>query len=723
MLNSTSARIFMFFSILFLVSTIALRAQDPTPEQKKFWDDFSKVHATGDVKELLRMVRRNKEMADDAYNYYVIFYANGGLGNTLFPVLEALADQLTSTLKNSVYSYKVDYLHGLSQEEMESWARAWADYVNGYAAFTEGLEQDNPYKMDEAVILFGRAIKILEEVGDLMTAADIQMRLAEASEDVFKDPYEACLYYKKSVDQYGQLPEKHKEKLLTPINEAAVTERLQAYLDKGYDPTKARDEGGEPSAEALAAAEKGTDVTGGGSSGEFKMPSFQLVTEEKDEWKFKYATMKKPDEFFTPSFFTGYNPFLWGQIWFDSKKAPSGQQFTPYFGNMYFYLGFYGKQMNIFAKDNKFYVDVAAEKKTRSQVKASTKPTKFTITGIDNGPDGKPYKYQLFLQLLGEQEVMFSLTQNNAVKDPGQIAMRLRTGCYTKGKMLGQNCTLIDDNCSGLWGDLYFKEADPISGQAYKHILVDAMVIGKEKIARPWSQYINIDGKWYFVTWGKEADGRKLYTAEVKVETGKVRLDWQGDTAPDYMVLHLIDSNNPSFFINVAQAVDEAMEIPIGEYEIAFGKIETKKKGQAKQVRIYHGTAEFIKILENKETVLEMGAPYKLTFDTETSGKEYRIKGSTLEVWGRMGELYTLFFDEVPTPIVSIRDKSSGKVVVKNEETRISSQEDFWSGEDRYCYWYHADFVYENKRGGELEAKLEAKKIKLLGGPAASEWR
>ncbi len=205
------------------------------------------------------------------------------------------------------------------------------------------------------------------------------------------------------------------------------------------------------------------------------------------------------------------------------------------------------------------------------------------------------------------------------------------------------------------------------------------------------------------------------------METGTLRFVWHGTgLAPAYVVLRMIDEKEPGVFFNVAGS-KEPVVLPIGEYEIACGKIEEKKKRTAHQIRIYHGKAEYIKIFAGKETVLELGAPFKFTFETSYSGKKFIVKGKTVNVWGRRGELYTQFFDMVPQPVVSIRDKKTGKILVKKDKMRLAEREDFYK--DRYCQWHPLDYEFEFKKGMTLEARLEAKSIKLLGGPVTSDWQ
>ena len=54
---------------------------------------------------------------------------------------------------------------------------------------------------------------------------------------------------------------------------------------------------------------------------------------------------------------------------------------------------------------------------------------------------------------------------------------------------------------------------------------------------------------------------------------------------------------------------------------------------------------------------------------------------------------------------------------------RLAAHEDYLVDETRLCFWYPKDYVYENKKGGELEARLESKGVKLLGEPISCDWK
>lgn len=702
MWNSATIRIFILSLFLTLASFVEATGQ-MTPEAQKFWMDYLKARDLNDDKESLRLVRRYKAQAVEVYDSMIIKVC-GKHTEVDVERLKMLSGDLFKAFKDKRYTHHTDYILGLSEEDCEAHSKAWNDWYYGWLAYAEGEKNKNVYKLDEAVGLFKKSMEALQPLEDYDLLGEVAMRCAMAYE-LMEDKYFACVYFKVSMDYMNKLPYQRGE------NNRYVESRYNHYIGLGYDPTKPRDEGGEPP-EATGEGGEGAEGEGGEAGPKFKMPEFKYG-DNTINVAMKYSVMKKPGEFITPAYNTGNNIYLWARTWFDSYEAEA-MAFNPMLS---YYITFYGKQINVSRIKSKFFLDIEAKEKTRALIKATTKPTKLSLTGLDKGPDKKPYRYDIFLQTPGSQEVMFGIEMNNAVTDMKYLNLRTRTACYTKGKLNKDNIILIDDNCNGLFGDSYSVPSDTITYGEYTHWRPDAVVIGKEKKARPWSRYMRINDQFYAMEVDKF--GREIRAMEVSVETGTLKVVYEGDVNPGYLVLRLLDDSNPGTFFDVADFKNPVV-LPIGEYEIACGKIESGKK-LAKQIRIYNGKAEYIKIFPNEETVLELGAPFTYTFETSYMGKNFTVKGATVNVWGKRGELYTQFFDVVPRPVLSIREEGTSKLLVKGEKMKMPALEDY---QKIYgCQWHPLDFEFENKKKAKLEVQLETKSVKLLGGPIKSEWR
>jgi len=474
------------------------------------------------------MVRRSRDAARSTFNSVVTILVTQKTPQDI-KYLKVLAETLSTAEKTQMYNCKVKVLEGIQPEQRKNWIDAWNLYCFGDVAYQEGKSTENPYKLDEALSQFKKAVALFEETGDTITTAEVMERLAWCH-DTLKDGYEACVHFLKALELFKVLEFTHPSK-------ATVESKYNAYIQKKYDPTKPRDEGGEPPPE-----EEGEDgsVAGAPKTAEFKLGD---VTEE---WILKYTPMKNPADFMTPGYNTGYNPLLWPTSWFDTTEN-NPMRFEPYFA---YSLTFFGQQINISKDGSKFYFDIDGNAQTRTEAKILNKPIKVVLEGTEKGADKKPYRYQFYIQAPGEQESQFGIEMNNSTGSLEKVSLRSRTGCSTKGKVLKDNFTLIDDNCSGIFGDTTSYGKDYITHSENQHWRPDAVLIGREKKARPFSHYMKFGDKFYYVS--SDVYGQKITTIETEVVTGTVSLDWTGKTAPLYLVLRLLDDANPGVFFDIA---------------------------------------------------------------------------------------------------------------------------------------------------------------------------
>ena len=210
-------------------------------------------------------------------------------------------------------------------------------------------------------------------------------------------------------------------------------------------------------------------------------------------------------------------------------------------------------------------------------------------------------------------------------------------------------------------------------------------------------------------------------TYEAEVATGTVKTVWKGGVKPKYLVIHGIDRAGIYNYYDVMGDGRNPVEVPVGKYEIACGKIASGKKNKLQQIRIYRGKSKPFYVEAGQETVLELGQPFTYDWDSTKSAKTFKISGLTVNVFGKSGELYTMFFDNVPFPLVTLRDKDSKKVLLKNEKMKKATLDDF--NKSTITVWHPLDLTYECKKGQSIEARLELKKHKVLGGPIIGEWR
>lgn len=705
--------ILILITIIFVLGLLpwAGRAVEIYAEDKAFWDAFKKAREVDDLNEIKKLVKRSKKNAEGVVESLTTALCQKGTQDD-WDDLKILADTLEATANDSRYVHRLELLKRLTPEQRNERLIANNNYYYGNVKFQEGKTQDNIYTMAEAKEFFRKAIEGLDKIGDLELMIVICLRQGQCLQTM-GEHYEACVIMKKALDTKEQLP------FAIPDMKWCEHE-FKKYTDKGYDPTKPKDEGGEPpGGMGDPGGESGGDVGGDTGAGAGTDPTavatgtefaFKTVG-EKETWPLKYSAMKKPDEFVTPSFYANDNPFLWDQM---HIQGPDKMQFKPVLGGKF---DVYGKQLNCQRDNFKVTFDIDGEKSTTKVLTMKEKPQPLVLNTVENDANGKPLKYQLFVCCPGSQEVMFSLNTNMAPSE-GWMVVRSRIGCTMKGKVLGGNFVLIDDNSSGIYGDPLPYPADGITDGEWAYWTTDAVVAGKSKKAVPLSRIMPIDDKFYLLE--PDRFGRNVSTTEVETPTGTVRVDWKGGTRPTYVILHGLDREGTDNFFDVADALKKGVPIPVGKYEFCYGKIVSGKKNKLQQIRIYRGNSKPFFVKEGEEALLELGGPFKFKFRAGPFGGKYVVTGKSINIFGRSGEIYGVFFDDVVVPTVSIRPKGGKRLVVKDEEMKKPTVDDWYN--DQYCVWHPLDFEYENKKSEDLETRLELKKHKVLGGPIESDW-
>jgi hypothetical protein len=703
MLNSRSLLILFALVLFWAALPLGVRAVDVYPEDREFWNAYKKAQELQDDKEIVRLVRRHKKSVIGVLDSLTTSLCQKEVPDDMAD-FRYLADVLSATSGNKRYVNRYEFLTGLSMEKRNDRLVANNNYYYGNVKYNEGKKQDNVYTLAEAKDFYAKSCAMLDEVEDYDLLAEVAARLAQCCLTM-KDDYEACKAFKMSLDAIEQIDFPHPDRKWCKHEYERLTKA-------GYDPTKPRDEGGAP---AVEDEEGGSEEDGGAAAEEPKSEfSFKEVG-DKQVWPLKYAAMKKPDDYLTPTYYDGSQHFLWDQMHLQGvKQSTEMAQFKP----VYCPINIYGEQVNVKRDKLKLTFNINSNKKTERVITIKEKPQALSFTTGKTGSAGKPLKYQMFVCCPGSQEVIFSLN-TNLTPTENWMVVRSRVGCYMKGKVLGENFVFIDDNSSGIYGDSLPYAQDGITDGEYPYYTVDAIQKGKLKKAIPFSEIMSFGEKFYRVEANRT--GIEFSTQEVAVDTGTVRLDWAGGgTKPRYVVIHSLDRAGVRCFFDVADGGKKGVVIPAGKYELGFGKISVGKKNKLQQIRIYRGKMKPFFVLKGEETVLEMGGPFTYEFDASTFGTKFIVKGKSINVFGRGGELYTMFWDLHPEVLVSMKVAGTKKIVVKKEPMPRPTLESWTASQP--SVWHPNDFEYTNKKGADLKVRLETKKHKILGGPIEGDW-
>jgi len=207
-------------------------------------------------------------------------------------------------------------------------------------------------------------------------------------------------------------------------------------------------------------------------------------------------------------------------------------------------------------------------------------------------------------------------------------------------------------------------------------------------------------------------------TRELAIDTGQVVVKWNGGgVPPKSLVLGEIRNFKGSYF-DVAGG--KPVTVPVGRYEIAYGKVETGKSAQTKLAWIFKGDSKAIDVKKDQVVTLDMGAPYSLDFEVKVEAKQLTVKGKSLVVREKSGAIIGRIYDEVLMPEVSVRPKGGAPSGKPLEMTRISSEV---FNKDNNAAWFPADLEIKKAEKQELELQFNLKKHALLGGPFTSEWK
>jgi len=245
---------------------------------------------------------------------------------------------------------------------------------------------------------------------------------------------------------------------------------------------------------------------------------------------------------------------------------------------------------------------------------------------------------------------------------------------------------------------------------------LDAMVVGKSKVAVPFSDVVRLGDTWTRIKLS-DTQGKTLKTRAMSLDSGFVKVDWDGPNPPTSLVVGEVRELQGAYF---DVAGKKAVEVPVGRYQIAIGKIDKGKKTQAQQVWIFKGKSKAFEVKAGETTTLEMGGAYRFEFETENDGRKFTIKGDSILLYDRFDALIGKMAPNILLPEVTIKTET-GSTLSKGKEMRIVSTEEFNKGHFRA--YLPQDFEIDKSPSAKCQARLSLKKDKFLGGPFDSEWQ
>lgn len=291
------------------------------------------------------------------------------------------------------------------------------------------------------------------------------------------------------------------------------------------------------------------------------------------------------------------------------------------------------------------------------ETSARFKPSLFYLDTEKKRP------YSMWFYVGSEQETLFGLQQNLAPQ-PEVAAVYYRSTASWKGTINDVEVTFFDDNCNGQLFEqdpLAFGLVDRALGEPETRVpAFDSMSVGGAP-PQPWTSFCKIGEKWFHLRGkGDRAVGARELNPEF-FKTGSLQLKWVGDRRlkPEVLVFRGTESPFDTACYDLASA--KPIEVPVGSYALAFGRIVSGKGARAMEAQVLAGSLAPVKVAAGETATVTLGGPFKLDFAREGSETEVIVDAMKMFVVGVGGERYARINGAAPAPEVLFAKTENGK--------------------------------------------------------------
>jgi hypothetical protein len=684
--------------LLLAGAATAQRGVEHMPEDlAPFWDQYYPAKAEDDEGEMDKAVRLHADLAERSLELLIDDVCIKD-EYELHDELRTLAWSMDRVQGQTRFIERVRFVLDLELTERRLRRQAVGEFLDGLDLFFAAAEERSEEAWMATLAKFETSRRNFERLGDaewtilnLRQMCDVELQL--------RRPWERGQLLKEIVKQAEKLAYKE-------IQGEWAEFELAKLRETGLDP-----DGPKPAPGTIGAdgGGGGDDAPTGGGAGR-GLTSF--APDSKEE-----ATALKLD---VPKKGIGtvglptFNPIDQFLIWPYTYVKENGP--TEFDSGRPLMLQPFGSTLMLTRDGTEFGIDSNGDGESDVLFSPSTNPQRIDIPSPDGGES-----YPLLVCVPGDREQMFGMELNYSPQ-PGGARIRFGLACLRTAKVLGSTWKLYDSNLTGrygdpmeFWDDLLgvYEEDDPT--YFYDH---DSVLIGKSKKALPWSSILPVGKDFYRAQ--IEPDGSELKLRKMNLQTGFVKVDVDTAVLPAFVVIREVGKLEGAFFDVMPVKRGGVVEVPVGTYQFDTGRLAKGKKTSMKQARMVRGHAQPFEVKEGETHVLELGAPYTLRPRSRPEGKEVVVEGHGIRVYGRGGEEYRYFFDEVLQPNVEVRTVS-GKKLGKPRKMRVADIS-AWESGPAYTIWYPLDLRVENKSGEPVEVRMTMKSHPLLGGPLASEW-
>lgn len=353
---------------------------------------------------------------------------------------------------------------------------------------------------------------------------------------------------------------------------------------------------------------------------------------------------------------------------------------------------------------------------------------KIAMTGnilpikVQIGRDKEHRRPWAFFAVTGAQKDSYQGIEVNLAPDDHQYVLYTLGAASALGTFGTTQLRLIDDSLDGSYGS--HPERFGTAGMTSDHYepMLDSIVVGNAKRARPWSAIQEIEGNFYRLEVQK--DGTQLSIAPAGVDTGLLKLEFKGPVPPTYVVV-VGSGDTKDCYYDLVEGGAKGVRVPVGNYELFYGEIRKGKKKQMQKTLIIPPTVSppSWSVRKGETTSVTLGAPFGFDFKFEADAGKLKVKGKSVCVVGSAGERYERPWNCVARPEAAWRKKGQknpggdAKMPIGDLET-INNKDLGWT-----AVWFPLDVVLDTKeKTGAFEVQLVQKKHDLFG-KIESAWK
>jgi hypothetical protein len=668
--------------VLFCLASTAAAQVDLEGPAATTWKELMAAEELNDSREIEKIVRKNRDMVAEIFLYVEAALAYDD-SLDVWDQGKKVAGWLDRDADNNEFATKLEIIEKIPLEKRPERQALKNDYAALRPQLQAAWKNRENEKVNELIPQMSELAQKFQDFGDAVYQSWCLIEVAKVLEESGQKVEAANLYLR--CDE--ALKAAGFQRLKLQVDVVTVLDRLREAGAVPGEAGKGKGDGGPVTNSASSWAK---DEAGQRWSDPIPL---KLVVDEKLPWS----------KLSTPAYCNSENTSQW-QTFVLQGNGPAvlDERFRPL-----------GLELKVKREGVKIQLDEDGDGKFRD-VKAIAKPDVVEVEREFVDPWTKEkvkQKYAFLLATGGDEEQRFGLVLN-ASPGANYYHLRFAPASYLRGNVLGLDVKMIDDNVTGKFGDeLNLTLATNLKRPQIP--FTDAMAIGNSNFAQPFSEFLEVGGEFYRLRMSTPDEAYSVKVRKLAVDTGFVQLDFKNRIKPEAVVIAATGEFKGAYF-NIAAG--KPVRVPVDRYKVVYGIIRSGKKDQ--QLSCLIAATDDMTSLEVKkdETAkFEMGAPYSFIFDTENLGNgDIKVKGLSVAVKGRGGEMYTHFFDEPPIP-ESVQLVVDGKATGKALPMKKATVEDWRT--DATSVWGPLDLTLTGAKSSAYSIAMKLKKHKLLDGP------